>query len=352
MVAARPRKESTIELPVYTQLAASYCELAERHGIAREKLLANSGLRAEQLAQPEHAIGFETLKRVARRAQAELRRPSAGIEQGLLLSIRSFGFLGYAALSSPTLGAALDLLIGYYRPYAVVDVSVRVDADAVTVQFDERDPWDELLPLAMDSTIVNFHKVLGELAGDISPVVIRLAHAEQEHHRVLRQMVRGALHFRCGSNQYSFSAAALRRPIQSADPALLKLAIVQCERELQRVADESSILRRVRSRVVARLRAGASLEHVASDLRMTSRTLRRRMASAGCTYHEVVEEVRRTLAIDQLVSSARTAEQIAELLGYRDAANFRRAFRRWTGRSPAEYRSESLELSTAECGRD
>ena len=80
------------------------------------------------------------------------------------------------------------------------------------------------------------------------------------------------------------------------------------------------------------------METLARKLNTTSRTLRRRLHLEGTSYQDLLAEVRCNLAKEYLRSTRMTTEDIAETLGFSDAANFRHAFRRWTGKNPSDFR--------------
>ena len=79
-------------------------------------------------------------------------------------------------------------------------------------------------------------------------------------------------------------------------------------------------------------------------MHMTERTLRRKLSEEGTRYREILDDVKCQLAIRYLQSSSLKQESIANLLGYSDSRNFRRAFKRWTRKSPAAYRKRSEAL--------
>jgi AraC-like DNA-binding protein len=81
------------------------------------------------------------------------------------------------------------------------------------------------------------------------------------------------------------------------------------------------------------------METIAARMNITSRTLRRRLQAEGTSFLALLADVRCTLAKQYLTTTRMTTEDIAEALGFSDAANFRHAFRRWTGRRPGEFRS-------------
>ena len=84
-----------------------------------------------------------------------------------------------------------------------------------------------------------------------------------------------------------------------------------------------------------------TLSQVASRLFVSTRTLRRRLEDAQTSYQEIVAETRQGLAVRYLTQTSLSIEAIAEILGYSDTANFRQAFKRWTGESPQQYRSRA-----------
>ena len=86
------------------------------------------------------------------------------------------------------------------------------------------------------------------------------------------------------------------------------------------------------------LRHFNKIEAVAERLNMSSRTLRRRLALQDKTYQQILTEVRKQLAIQFLRNSKFSSEEIADRLGFTDAANFRHAFKKWTGKNTSEYR--------------
>ena len=81
-----------------------------------------------------------------------------------------------------------------------------------------------------------------------------------------------------------------------------------------------------------------TLSQVAARLFLSTRTLRRRLEDAQTSYQEIVGETRRDLAVGYLTHTSLSTGAIAEVLGYSDTANFRQAFKRWTGESPQRYR--------------
>lgn len=153
----------------------------------------------------------------------------------------------------------------------------------------------------------------------------------------------GRLLTECGFTQVRMPAHWLALPLPGADANLVRLATVQCERALRDLEENDGLLGRVRQLAREYLSEARSLDCVAEELHMTPRTLRRRLQAMGTSYQQIVEQIRRGMAVDLLTRTRQPVETIALELGYADPSNFGRAFRRWTGLSPRHYRATRNE---------
>jgi len=137
-----------------------------------------------------------------------------------------------------------------------------------------------------------------------------------------------------------FDAALLSTPLTTADPALYKLMLEQAEQALASLPQRSDLVAQVREQARAALEAGQdpSIERVAVRLDVGARTLQRRLSERNTSFADVLEELRESLARLWLADPEPPLAQIVERLGYSDLRAFDRAFKRWTGLSPTEYR--------------
>ena len=111
-----------------------------------------------------------------------------------------------------------------------------------------------------------------------------------------------------------------------------------CRQILLEMKSREGLASEVNELLTRDLRAYSDIESVARSLNMTSRTLRRKLSSHGTTFQELLREVRAHIAIAYLRDTKISIEDIAYRLSFSDAANFRHAFKRWTGNSPGHYR--------------
>ena len=153
-------------------------------------------------------------------------------------------------------------------------------------------------------------------------------------------------HFGCDArigarqNAIVFAKADLDRPFVTHNADLFGMVAPQLEAELKQALAARAIGEQVKG-VVKRLLAGRrpGIDDVARELRLSSRTLQRRLTEEGTTFQRLTQEARRELARHYLLHSALELNETAYLLGFEDAHSFFRAFQKWEGRPPGEWRA-------------
>jgi AraC-like DNA-binding protein len=160
------------------------------------------------------------------------------------------------------------------------------------------------------------------------------------------------LRWNAGKNGVALPAAVLDLPISTADPTLLALMDKQAELALAGRAAPTRFLGDVKARIAAGLDAAPpEIETLASQLRMSRRTLQRRLADEGVSFQQLVDDVRRERALELVGDERRPLGEVAFQLGYAELSPFLRAFRRWTGATPAAWRARSPEVAPQVTGR-
>jgi len=173
----------------------------------------------------------------------------------------------------------------------------------------------------------------------INPSRVELRRPEA-HRRLYENYFGCPVKFGARRNKLFFRAEDINQPFVTHNPELLELVAPQLEAELkQQLAD--SPLREQAKGILKRLLAGQKprLEDVAVELRVSARTLQRRLLEEGITFHDLVEEARREMAQHYLSQPSLELNETAYLLGYEDPNSFIRAFHKWEGTSPGEWRS-------------
>lgn len=230
------------------------------------------------------------------------------------------------------------------------ELSFWVDGDSAVIDVVPRAIPADLLPVFLDWGLAGScrHLRLRSTSRPL-PLHVWVSQPEQPHHAELRALARGEVVFGAAYSQIRFSAGELDRPL-SGDPHLGQLTTAQLEAQLAQAgqASQPHVLDEVRGRLRRRLQHDASLERVARDLRVSARTLQRQLSALGASFQQLLEEARRSQAITYLTETDDAIEQVAAKVGYGDASNFRRAFRRWTGYAPLQFRARHRSARTAE----
>jgi AraC-like DNA-binding protein len=148
--------------------------------------------------------------------------------------------------------------------------------------------------------------------------------------------------FSAGENGLRLPVAELETPCVRADPALLAVLDRYAAERVERAPRSDSVADRGRAALAEELRAGEpSAATLAARLKMSVRTLNRSLGAEGTSYRRILDQLRRELAIHHLADDRLTIAEVAFLLGFSELSAFYRAFKRWTGRTPAELRGRA-----------
>jgi len=151
--------------------------------------------------------------------------------------------------------------------------------------------------------------------------------------------------FAADANRLLIGAAEADHPLPTGNRDVAAAHDVILVQRLARL-NKANVVARFRASLLERMTLGEfSEEDIARDLHMSRRSLQRRLAEADASYLTLVDDTRRDMALRYMRDRGKTATDIAFLLGYSQQSAFTRAFRRWTGMSPSEYRAARLSVS-------
>ena len=153
--------------------------------------------------------------------------------------------------------------------------------------------------------------------------------------------------FDAGVMEWHFDASVLGEPCPNANPITADLCTRFCERMLEHLPGDSDLSRTIRTACLNRRGDCPNAVDMAARLGLSERTLHRRLAQEGKRYQEIIDDVRRSLAEEFLRNTSLSIEEVAARVGFSEAANFRRAFRKWTGHAPGSYRVAAPDSEAA-----
>lgn len=139
---------------------------------------------------------------------------------------------------------------------------------------------------------------------------------------------------------FRFAATCLQQPVPTADPNLNQILRAHLDRNLAELPAPHSVVDRARHLIRRELPRGrATAPTIAQGLGMSRRTMCRRLEAEHKSFTELLDDVRRELALEHVGQGTLALSEIAFLLDFAQVAGFHRAFKRWTGETPLEYRA-------------
>lgn len=266
--------------------------------------------------------------------------PALPLKIGAAFQLRHLGLAGHVLINCTTLGEAGRQVVRYNRLMGDVGNSQLVRRGAWVEDIFQ---WPEAgpPPAALEQLWAAATVTLGRWLSGRDDLTWQ-AHFRFARPRDLNEYERifgTAPRFGESVTKLVFPAEVLDLPIATGNPELRVIAEAQAASALKALDSEPEILRRTRRAIEQRLGSEhAALDDIAAMLGMSGRTLHRRLADCGCNFRELADAVRRARAEALLRDPAVALAEIAFLLGYREQSNFQHAFKRWTGRTPGEFR--------------
>ena len=157
------------------------------------------------------------------------------------------------------------------------------------------------------------------------------------------QFFRAPVMFACATNAFVMEREFCRQSIPGADPNLFKILNRYLDTVLSHVPKEDEGLAVIRRKIAEAIKIGnPTLAQVAKALAWSPRTMQRHLNRCGSDFRSLIDDTRRRFALDYLKDSNNTLTEIAFLLGYSEASAFNRSFKRWTGKTPLDYRRKLI----------
>jgi AraC-like DNA-binding protein len=311
-------------------------ELTGRYKVRPDELLAGLPITVAELAAPTTRVPLRVCEAIVARAHELTREPALAVHVGTQMRLSSHGFLGFAAMTAGTVREAIELACRFASTRtSAISLALYVEDGRATVVIEERTSLGTLREFLVLALVIGIWQLGQHLTGRPLEGTAECAFPEPPYLRGVPSANR--LRFNCASHRLVFPADELQLPFVTADAIAMQLAREQCERELAAVVD-AGLVGRVRSSLLARTDSVPTLEEVAVQLRMSPRTLKRRLAEHETSYTALRDDIRRQRALLLLDNRTLTIGDIAARLGYSELPNFTRAFRKWTGMTPIAYR--------------
>jgi len=307
-------------------------------GLPSDTLLAGSGICAADLARADTRITTNQEMQVCANAVA-LKR-DIGLELGRRMHVSSYGMLGYALLTSATFGDALRLAMRYPALLGTLfELSLEDDGERVWFVAADYRENPALAVFNAEFCLVSLKVICDDLLGHALPLLAaRFEHAAPDYEATYTEHFDCPLHFAAPNNAFAFDRRWLDQPLPLADVITHQAMAERCRKQNTEFTGRQAWLGRIRQLLSAQLHAAPGLEGLAEQMNCSARTLRRHLKDLGCSYQELLDELRFEQAKLLLREDQMPIYRIAEALGFSETASFRHAFVRWSGVTPSQFR--------------
>jgi AraC-like DNA-binding protein len=329
-------------------------EIVAERGVTQDQLLGDIPFDPALLSRPEARMSPVQWTMLASSALRLTRDPGLGYEYGLRMRPSSHGFLGYATLSCASLRETLEITMRYFQArQRDFTMHFETRGEHVVIEVREKHPIPVLRSFFYENILIGLARGAAACVGanltQLPGGEIWFDWPEPDYHAGYREKL-PTVRFSRAANVLCFPAQLLAlRPVL-ADPHASKQAIALCERELAEIGgSQDDIGLRVCAELVLLAGGGyPDLATVAARLHMSGRSLARKLRARGTSYQGLLEEARRRDAHALIERGVLDMQTVAARLGYRNPANFTRAFRKWTGESPSRYRARLAAIIRGE----
>ncbi|AEP31491.1 AraC family transcriptional regulator [Brumicola nitratireducens] len=297
----------------------------------------------------ESRLAADKLATLMRHCNQKLNRRDFATEVAKHFHPSMFHALGYAMMSSSSLHDALERLARYKR----------VVSNTCTIEMTEHDN-DLLFEMHIDTypdskrpvleaclvetflaTIVTFSREL--VGSNMSPKMVKLTAAKPDiDDEYLEAFFNCPVEYACESNSLTFSREVADTKLMVGNTIITQIHEKILDELLNRI-DKDDLIYLVKTIIYRELPMGApSQNDIAKQLGMSLRNLQRKLVDKGTTYKDLLDTTRKKLALDYIRQQHISFSETGYLVGFASVSNFNRAFKRWTNKTPTEYRSSEM----------
>jgi len=333
--APRTAKAATLRIAAISQVPDVLREL----GADPAEVCAAAGFDFALFNDPNNLITYHAASHLYRVCTEKTGCPHFGLMKGRRSGLDGLGFIGLLAKCAPDVGTALRRLVRYLHLHIRGAVTTLEESGKLAIfSYEIQEPDAEATDQIADASLGTMFNIMVALCGPRwKPVEVRFEHSRPSNVAPFRRFFHAPLSFNANDNSLVFAARWLSRPLPAVDPELRRLLRDHVEALEAQYADEFP------EQVRCLLRTGLLADHgsedkVATLLSTHSRTMHRRLAASGTNFRALVDECRYEIARQMLEGTDAGVGRIADMLDYADTSAFARAFRRWSGTTPAQWR--------------
>lgn len=308
-----------------------------------DAFLHSLGVDPASVKSPDAYIPIETYLLIQDEAANYVNDPYFGLHMGEFAEVGSWSILGYMMMNCKTLGEAFEKSTRYSRIIGnLIEGNVHLGFNKIKVTLWTPPHAPKMSRHCFEATISSSVRLMRTLTGvKLSPLEVTFIYPEPESRSEYERIFHCPVHFGQKENTFTLAMSVVNTPILLANPGLLEYFEKYAQDFLADMDRQNEHARAVTKIILARMDDEAlSINKVAKEMAVSVRTLQNRLKEEGVVFSELLTDTRQRLAKKYLQENY-TVEQITYLLGFSEPSVFRKAFKKWSGVTPREYRESS-----------
>jgi AraC-like DNA-binding protein len=327
-----------------TKLAALFDGLVDR-GCPAGEILRNVNLAVDDVHSPKSRISLAELMTACKNAIRLSSDPHLPYRIGSSIHVSAYGMYGFAILCCPDFRKAMAFAELYHAlaaPLATIEFTEEEGVASWVIEPKARTATDPQLYRFITEMQIGIHiSLMRDIMGPaFTPDRISLAYPQAHDFGLPMEQIGCPLSFASSTNQIIFRSAWLDQAANLGNKTTYPAVVALCDDLLDDLKSRIGMAGEIRALLLRELSNPPSLATIAKRLDVSDRSLRRQLREQGISFRGLLDELRTQIALKYLRTTRLANEDIALALGFSDAANFRRAFRRWTNKSPSEIRTK------------
>jgi AraC-like DNA-binding protein len=327
-----------------TKLAALFDVLIDQ-GCPAGEILENVNLTTDEVHSPKSRISLTELMTTCKNAIRLSSDPHLPYRVGTSIHISAYGMYGFAILCCPDFRQAMTFAERYHAlaaPLASIEFTEQDGIASWVIEPNPRAATDPQVYRFIIEMQIGIHiSLMRDIMGPaFAPDQISVAYPEAHDFGLPADEVGCRLSFASQTNQITFRSTWLDQAANLGNRTTYPTVVALCDELLNELKSRVGVAGEIRALLIRDVATPPTLAAIARILKVSDRSLRRQLGEQGISFRALLDELRMQLALKYLRTTRLANEDIALALGFSDAANFRRAFRRWTNKSPSEIRGE------------
>ena len=313
-----------------------------RSGLSHEQLFGDTLPGGQWMKLTATGIPMSQYLRIVLNALDATGDPGLGLTIGKGQNLFEYGVWGYAIMSCATAGEAMNVAFRYWELNgSLVNVSVkRSDRHviwSISPAFTVNDP--RLLRFAVEEFVSTTAAACDFLFGQpFTATALHLSYPAPDYADLYPAVTRCPVHFQSESSALILDNALMDLPTVTGHLDMKNHCESLCEEMLHKLSRADKLIETIRQIFITSMGRFPKAEDMAQKLSMSPRTLYRRLSERNTSFQAILDEVRAELAMSYLEHTHLSIDQISDLIGFMETTTFRRAFKKWTGASPSEYK--------------